>query len=813
MERFLGYFRFSFRQLRKSPSFAIAAIVTLALGIGATTAIFSLVNAVLLKPLPYPEANRLMSIAQEDHETGAAVRESLSYPDYFDWRAQNRTFSGLASYRGSNLTLTGVGEAQRVGAYEVSSNFFQVLGVAPMLGRDFRWDEERAGNRAVMLSYALWQLRFGGEKNVVGRQVMLDGKPYTIAGVMPQRFHFPTESAVEAWTSIGGTAEGTSPATTQRGDDELEVIGRLKPGVSMEQAKADLSSVARGLAAQYSDTNKWYTTARVLPQLEHEVGKTRLALEVLFGAVGLLLLIACVNVAGLLLVRSSRRSGEIALRSALGASRGEIVRQMLAESLVLSMTGGLAGIALSSVILKQLAVWFPQAVPRLGDVSIDLPVLAFAMGISVGTGLLFGVVPALRTSSLAPALALRDGTRTVTSGRGHHRLQTWLVIGETALGLVLLVGAGLLIRSFVSELHVDPGFDAHHVLTARYTMSEAAYPHDHRIQFLEELVARLNALPGVKQASAGWPMPLSGSDASISFTVEGHPVAKADHPSESLGVMLPGYFETMRIPLIGGRTFNSTDKSTTTPVAIVDQAFAKKYFPGVNPIGRHITVDLSDDFVKNHPAREIVGVIGDIKQVGLTAEATPHYYLPWTQAVITEPYLVLRTTGDPAALERAVKATVASMDSNIPTYRLNPLEVYVAQAASPARFQTQILTSFAGIALLLAAVGLYGVLAYIVQQRSLEIALRLAVGAQRADVLRMILKRGMTLAAIGVAVGLAISFAVTRFIATLLYGVKPSDALTYCAMSLVLLVVAFLASAAPAYRAAQTDPMTTLRTQ
>jgi predicted permease len=418
----------------------------------------------------------------------------------------------------------------------------------------------------------------------------------------------------------------------------------------------------------------------------------------------------------------------------------------------------------------------------------------------------------LRISRLAPALALRDGTRTVTSGRGHHRLQTWLVIGETALGLVLLVGAGLLIRSFVSVLRVDPGFDAHNVLTARYTMSDTGYSHDHKIHFVEELTSRLAALPGVKSASAGWPMPMSGSDATISFTVEGHPVAKADHPSESLGLAQPGYFETMRIPLIAGRTFNSMDKTTTTPVAIVDQAFAKKYFPGVNPIGRHMTADLGDDVV-NHPVREIVGVVGDIRQRGLAAEAVPHYYLPWTQAVITTPYLVLRTTGDPATLERAVKATVASLDTNVPTYRVHPLEYYVAQAVSPARFQTLLLTSFAGIALLLAAVGLYGVLAYIVQQRALEIALRLAVGAQRGDVLRMILKRGMTLAAIGVAAGLAISFVVTRFMATLLYGVKPSDALTYCAMSLVLLLVAFFASAAPAYRAAQTDPMTTLRTQ
>jgi predicted permease len=812
MQRFLGYFRFSFRQLRKSPSFAIAAIVTLALGIGATTAIFSLVNAVLLKPLPYPRADRLMSIKQEDHSSGAAIPTSLSYPDYFDWRARNRTFSGLASYSGANMTLTGVGEAQRVGAYQVSSNLFQVLGVAPMLGREFRWDEERAGNRAVMLSYPLWQLRFGGEKNVVGRQVMLDGQPYTVTGVMPPKFRFPAGTAVEAWTSIAPAAEGAMPETAQRGANELDVIGRLKPGVSMEQAKADLSSVARGLAQQYADSNKWYTTASVVPQLEFEVGKTRPALEVLFGAVGLLLLIACVNVAGLLLVRSSRRSGEIALRGALGASRSEIVLQLLAESVVLSLISGLAGIALASAVLKEVVVLFPQALPRLVDVSLDLRVMTFAIVVSLLTGILFGVVPALRVSRLAPALALRDGTRTVTTGRGHHRLQTWLVIGETALGLVLLVGAGLLIRSFVSAMRSDPGFDAHHVLTARYTMSDASYNHDHKIAFVEELVSRLNTLPGVKQASAGWPMPMSGSYASISFTVEGHPVAKGDHPSEGVGVALPGYFETLRIPLISGRTFTNMDRTGSAQVVVINQAFARKYFPGVNPIGRHVTADLGDGVV-SHPVREIVGVVGDVKQFGLTTEASPQYYLPWTQAVITEPYLVLRAAADPAMLERAVKSTIAGMDTSIPTYRINPLEQYVSQATEPARFQTFLLAAFAIIALLLAAVGLYGVLAYIVQQRALEIALRLAVGAQRGDVLRMILKRGMTLAAVGVAAGLAISFVVTRFIATLLYGVKPFDALTFGAMSLVLLAVAFVASVAPAYRAAQTDPMTTLRTQ
>jgi predicted permease len=813
MQRFLGYFRFSFRQLRKSPSFAIAAIVTLALGIGATTAIFSLVNAVLLKPLPYPEPDRLMSIKQENHSAGAAVPESLSYPDYFDWRARNRTFSGLASYTGANMTLTGVGEAEQLSAETISSNFFQVLGVAPMIGRDFRWDEERAGNRAVMLSYGLWQSRFGGERNVVGRQAMLEGKPYTVAGVMPPSFHFPlSESTVEAWTSLATDAEGASPTTSHRGQNELDIVGRLKPGVTIEQAKTDLNSVARGLAAQYSDSNKWYTAAAVIPELEYEVGKTRPALVVLFCAVALLLLIACVNVAGLLLVRSTRRSSEIALRGALGASRREIVWQLLTESVSLSLISGLAGIVLASGILKEVAILFPVALPRLADISLDIRVVAFAIGISMLTGILFGVVPALRVSRLAPALALRDGTRTMTSGRGQQRLQTWLVVVETALGLVLLVGAGLLIRSFVSAMRSDPGFDAHQVLTARFTPPDASYPRDRKIQFVEDLLSRLNGLPGVKSASAGWPMPMSQSYASISFTVEGHPLAKSDHPSEGVGVALPGYFETLKIPLIAGRTFTKTDQTGSAQVAVINQAFARKYFPGVNPIGRHMTADLGDGVV-SHSVREIVGVVGDVKQFGLTTEASPQYYLPWTQAVVTDPYLCIRTTGDPALLERAVKATIAGMDSSIPMYRVHPLEFYVSQAVAPARFQTLLLASFAGIALLLAAVGLYGVLSYVVQQRAMEIALRLAVGAQPNDVLRMILKRGMTLAAIGVAAGLAISFMVTRFIATLLYGVKPFDVLTFGAMALVLLVVAFAASVAPAYRAAQTDPMTTLRTQ
>jgi predicted permease len=812
MSRLLNDGRFGVRQLRKNPMFALTTILTLALGIGATTAIFSLVYAVMLKPLPFPESDRLVWLSQEDHSTGAAIPESLSYPDYFDWRAQNRTFSGLASYTGGNVTLTGIGEAEHLTSATVSSNFFQVLGAAPMLGRDFLWEEEKAGHRGAMLSYALWESRFGANPQVVGQPVTLNGQQYTVAGVMPRSFNFPMEQpSVDLWTSLSAAAEGASPMTAQRGADTLEVIGRLKPNLTLEQAKAELNVIARNLAKQYPDSNKWYTTALLKPEVEHLVGDSRQGLQVLFGAVVLVLLIACVNVAGLLLTRGAQRSAEVALRGVLGASRTEIVRQMLVESLLLSLLGGLAGIPLATVILQGTIRFLPE-MPRLNEVSVNGPVLAFAVGLSVLTGLLFGVLPAVRISGINPAAAMREGTRTVTGGRAQHRMQKWMVIGETALSLVLLVGAGLLIRSFVGLLHVDPGFDPHGFFTARISLPDNEYPHDGKIQFTEQLISRLALLPGVKSASAGWPLPMSGNSASISFTVEGHPVAKADRPSEAVSLALPGYFETMRIPLIVGRTFVAQDGPKGPPVAIVNQAFANKYFAGVNPVGKHMTAGLGDGTL-NSPVREIVGVVGNIKRLGLTAESDPEYYLPWSQAVVTTPYLCVRTAGDPENLQKAISTTIAQMDPSIPMYQVHDLEFYIARSAAQPRFQTLLVTSFAAMALLLAAIGLYGVLSYIVQQRSMEIALRLAVGAQRGEVLGLVLRRGMALAAIGVAVGLGISACLSRFIATLLYGVHPLDPLTFAGVSLLLLLVALVASIAPACRAAQADPMTTLRNQ
>jgi predicted permease len=811
--RFFGNLRFGLRQLRRNPSFTTAAVLTLALGIGATTAIFSLVDTVLLKPLPFPEPDRLVWIMQHDHSIGPTVPEPLSYPDYFDWRAQNRTLSGLASYKGGTLTLTGMGPAQQLNSQTVSSNFFQVLGVAPFLGRDFMPEEERAGNRAVMLSFAFWQSRFGSDGGVAGRTIVLDGESYNVAGVMPRSFQFPYSlTPPDVWTSIAPAAEGPTPATKQRGNDSLRVIGRLKPGVTVEQATADLSAIARQIAAQYPNSNKWYLSAGVTPESREITGDTRPALEVLFAAVSLVLLIACVNVAGLLLARGARRAGELALRGALGASRGKLVRQLLTESLLLALCGGIAGVAVAKVMLAGAVVLAPKSIPRLDQVSLNPWVLAFAAGLSLVTGLLFGMLPAMRASRLRPAQVLREG-RALVSGRSRNSLQSCLVIGEIALSLVLLAGAGLLLRSFAATLRSDPGFDPHGVLTARFSMPETEYSRDQKIQAVEQLLPRLAALPGVTAASAGWPMPMSASFATISFTVEGHPVAQGDNPSEAIGVTLPGYFATMRIPLLAGRDFTNADTASGEPVAMVSQAFAAKYFPGVSALGKHIQADIGDGLVPGGIPRRIVGIVADVKQRGLTVEPVPQYFLPWTQAVINTPYLCLRTSGNPATLENAMRATVAGLDPNLPLYLVNPLDDYVAQSAAQSRFQAMLLSSFAVMALLLGAVGLYGVLSYIVEQRSSELALRLAVGARRRDVLQLILRRGLVLALAGEAAGLILALSLTRSMAALLYGVKPLDALTFASVALLLLGVALVSSYAPAYRAARTDPMTTLREQ
>lgn len=809
--------RVALRQFRKAPGFALTTILTLALGIGATTAIFSLINAVVLRPLPFPEQERLMWMEQGDHHGGGSsvLPESLSYPTFFDWRAQSHAFSGMAAYREGSVTLTGSGQPLYLEGATVTSEFFQVLGVRPLLGRDFRPEEEKAGNRALMLSYGLWQTAFGGAANVAGRSVTLDGKSYTIAGVMPPGFSFPiTQPAAQYWSSAAVDGdEGKDSQQAQRGWDSLSVVARLKPGITREQAQADIDTVARNLARQYPDNNKWDTTAVMAPELEHIVGNTAPALRVLFGAVALVLLIACANVAGLLLARSSRRAGEMALRAALGAGRSTIIRQLLVESLVLSLLGGGVGVLAAEGLLRGLVELLPHNLPRQGDIAIDGPVLGFAVAVAVLTGLLFGAGPAWRVSGVNPLEALRDGTRSVTAGRGQHRLHSSLVVAETAIGLVLLVGSGLLIRSFMRVLNVDPGFDPRHVMTAQTDLPDSRYTSNpQKAAFFKALMPKLAALPGVRSVSAGFPLPLAPGNIGIDFDIDGRPTARGDAPTGPVSVVLPGFFETMRMPMREGRTFTDLDDSKHAAVVIVNQAFAKKYFPGEDAVGKRIRPGIGDGTM-DHPMREIVGVVRDVKRRGLTAESEPLYYLPWAQCMVTSPTLVLRTSGEPAGLTNAIREAVGSLDRDLPVYQVHPLEYFVSTAASEPRFQTLLLSLFAGMALLLAGVGMYGLLSYMVAQRRLEIGLRMAVGAQRSDVVRMIVRKGLLLAGVGLSAGLVASLFLTRMLASMLFGVRPFDPATFVAVTLVLLAVALGASGLPALRAAQLDPMQTLRDQ
>ncbi len=811
LERWLRDLGYAVRLLLRSPGFTITCVLILAIGIGATTAIFGLVNSVLLRPHPFPGSDRLVWVSQQDHSLPGVAPESLSYPDYFDWRAQNHTLEGIASCSAATATMEIKGEMRRLDSQTVSSNFFRVLGARPILGSDFRWEDERPGNRAVMLSYSLWQSEFGAEQGIVGKPITIDGHSYTVAGVMPHGFQFPLENpAPVLWKSIANDAEGKSPATGQRGFDTLGVIARLRSGVTVEQAKADLSVIADNLARQYPDSNKQYSSALVEPELAHMTGNTRPALRIVFGAVSLVLLLVCANVAGLLLARGSKRSAEFALRAAIGASRAAIVRLLLLESLLLSLCGGVAGIALAFGLIRVMLKLMPVEIPRIEGASIDGGVLFFVLIVSLVTGLLFGAFPAWRLSRSSPALALREGGRSLAGGRAQHRLHNSLVMAQTAIGMILLIGAGLLMRSFLRILDVNPGFNPKHVLTSRVAVPFDETKHNQHYIFYQQLLARISALPGVQSASAGWPLPMSSSSATVSFNIQGRPVAKGDEPSESLGLAMPGYFETMNIPLIAGRTFGEQDGLTGPPAIIINQAFARKYFPRQNPIGQHIQVGVGDDLFE-HPVREVVGVIGDIKRKGLTADFDPQYYLPYGQAMITNPYLVVRSNGDPAAMQAAVGAVIHESDKSVPVYQASTMEEYLSKSAAQPRFQTFLLSCFAVISLTLAAVGLYGLLSYMVVQRTLEIGVRMALGAQRWDVLRMIVLRGLTLALVGVGLGMAASVALTRLISGMLFEVRPTDPLTFLVTAAILLLISVAASSAPAIRASRLDPIQTLR--
>jgi predicted permease len=817
MWSFIRDVRFGIRQLRRSPGFALITILTLGLGIGATTAIFSLVNTVVLRPLPFLDSDRIVDVSPGRQETpgGPIIRGGFSYPDFFDYRSQNHSFEAVASYHDTDMTLTGFGDPLHVTGEVVGADFFRVLRVNPILGRDFNLADEKPHANVVMLSHELWQSRFGSREDVVGQAATLNGISYTIIGVMPKGFLFPIGDpapgfyitpAVDSFDPNGGT-----PMSTQRGAHWLEAIGRLKPGVSIASARADLSVIAGNLSRQYPDTNAKDKVAIVRPELEKIIGKTRPVLRILFAAVGFVLLIACANVAGLLLARSSQRRGEIAVRSALGAGRAAIIRQILIEAVVLAICGGLLGIVIATLSLSTLIHLVPQNLPRLAQVSVDREAMLFALGTSIVTAVLFGGFPAWRLSRLNPSQSIRQGSRTVTADRGQHRLQHALIIAETAIGLVLLVGSALLIHTFVRVMHVDPGFDTHNVLTASLSLPDSSYPGPKIDQFYRELQTTLSNTPGVVNATAAFPLPMSNSAISISFELEGHPVPKSQEPVEQLAVVAPDYFKTMRIPIVEGREFQATDTMKSQAVMLVTQSFARKYFPGEDPIGKMIRTGIGDGYTKSSTFRQVVGVVADVKEFGLTAETVPEYYLPHSQALVTGPSVVVRTKGDPGSVVTALRAAVSSLDPSIPLYDVRPLDDYVSRSAAQARFQAVLLTCFAGLALLLFAVGLYAVLSYTVSQRTVEIGVRMALGAKREEMLAMFLRQGLRLTAIGGIIGLGVALGLVRVMSTMLYEVKPLDPTSFFSVPVVIALVAIGASAIPAIRAMSTNPMSALK--
>ena len=819
MSTLLQDLRFGLRLLRKSPAFTVIALFTLALGIGANTAIFSIVNAVLLKPLPFPESEKLIFMTSALERQGTIRNFATSYADFFDWRSTAKSFDGMASYHQDSFTLSGQDQPLHLAGLTVSGDFFSVLGTQPLLGQGFNRDEEKPGTRVVVLSHDLWQSAFHGDREIVGHTITLDKQNYTVVGVMPAGFTFPLDAEPpKLWRTLAIEAESKDPqhdppatSPAERGAHFLFVVARLKPGVTLDRAHEEMNAIARGLAAQYPDTNKKFPTVGMATELNHLVGKTRPRMFILLISVGVVLLIACLNVANLLLVRASKRNREIAVRAALGAKRSHVIRQMLTESVVLALGGAILGIPIALWSLKLFIALNAQKLPRIQNAGLDGNVLLFTAGIALLTSLLFGLVPALRTSSPNLTEFMKEG-RGTTASAAHQRLRGALVVMETAGGLVLLVVAGLLLRSFHRLMSVDPGLNPRSVLTLTFDLPENKYSDQQQMDFYMQLLSRLRTLPGVTSAGAVTPLPLSGNNAMITFQIEGHPVSKSEAPSAEIEVASPEFFHTLNIPLLRGRDFSERDDTKAPGVVIVNEAFAHKYFPNEDALGKHITPGASNGGPPK--PREIIAVVGNVKNRSLDSESVPVYYVPSTQLNFGSMNVCLRTSVDPHSITSAVRSVVASMDPDLPLYDVKTMEEYLAASVATQRFHAMLLEAFAGLALLLTGIGLYGVIAYTVAQRTHEIGVRMTLGASRSQVVQMVLKSGLQLTGIGVAAGIVLALIAARFatsFSSLLFGIKPTDTVTFVAVVSMVAVVSLLACYIPAYRASKVDPMIALR--
>lgn len=804
MNTFLYDLRYGFRMLMKNPGFTFAALVTLALGIASSTAIFSVIDGVLLRPLPYPDSEKIMVVDQTVRSTGA--RGGASAPaNYIDWVAQNGVFSHMSASRGEQCSLSDGDRPERVRGTMTTSTLFPLFGVSPILGRTLLPSDEQPGhNHVVVLSSELWARRYGSESNILGREVLLNDEPHTVVGVMPPNFQ--PDSYGELWipSAFGVPSNSIRPNVDPRpirGSNYLDVFARLKPGVTIERARAEMDAISRRLENQYPNDNK-DTGIRVAPLHEEAVGKVRPVLLLLFAAVGFLLFIGCANVANLLLARAATRSREISIRAAMGASRYRLIRQLLTESVMLAVIGGALGALLAAWAIPLLMSMAPPGLRNFKEVGLNGNVLAFSLGVSVISGILFGLVPALSSSSGNPADALKQGERGSTGGGSRRR--ALLIATEVGLSLILLIGAGLMIKSFANLTKVDPGFNPDRLLIFNIGASGTA-DEDRQLKFFQQIVERVADVPGVQHVAAVSRLPFSGGNSTRTFNRPGS--TKEDRADIRLAT--PGYFQTMGIPLVRGRNFTEHDTKGSALVALINEETAKQVFPGEDPIGQSI-----ENYGPKDEKLRVVGVVGNVRHLALETAPRPELYEPLGQGMWPGVFIAVRTAPEnPLTLLPAVQQAVWSVNKSVPLGNPRTMNDIIARSLLQKKFTMLLLSIFAGAALLLAAIGLYGVISYSVAQRTRELGIRIALGAQKRDVLRLILRQGMTLVAAGVIFGIAASLGLTRLIASLLYGISASDPITFLLLSAALMLVAFIACWLPARRASAVDPIVALHAE
>ena len=797
---FVQDIRYGARALARSPGFAAVAILTLALGIGANTAIFSLVNGVLLRSLPYRDASRLAFVAASNRRQGSKI-DVTSYPDFADWRAQNHVFTGLAAYRPQNYNLSGGTRPERIRGVRVTEDFFSVLEVAPALGRTFLPHEYQAGNdHVVLVSDGLWRRLFGGDPALVGKTLRLNDELYTVVGVLPPWFEFPPNESPSLYTPLAPDAH--------RSHGWLWTVARLRPGISLRKAQIEMATIAQRLEQQYPKTNKGEGT-NVLALQEAMVGDLRPAFLVFVYAVGLVLLIACANVANLLLSRTAGRERELAVRAALGAGRGRLVRQLLTESALLGVLGGSLGLVLAVWGVDALRAMLSERIPlsSLASVRIDGWVLGFTFAVALLTGIVFGLAPAWSASRVQLSESLKEGSRSTTGALRPARVRSVLVVSEVALALILLAGAGLMIKSFWLLSKVKTGVDVSHVLAMDVSLEESRYAQRHvRAGFLEQAAERVRSLPGVRSTSWVADLPLTDNSDGMGFSIAGRSDPASGRREISVNVVGPGYFETLGIPLLRGRDFSNRDTEAAPGVVLINQAAVRQFWPREDPLGRQITFDGKFFF-------SIVGVAGDVRQLGQASETSPEVYLSYLQNPVDWPYrtLIVRTAGDPLKMANLVEQAVWSVNKNQPLSHVRTMEQVLAESVAQPRAFVLLLGAFAALALALASVGIYGVVSYSVAQRTHEVGVRMALGAESFDVLRLMVGQGMWLVAIGLGAGLGGALALTRFLSGFLYGVRATDPVTFTAVALGLGLVGLAACYVPARRATEVDPMVALR--